>query len=224
MHHAHAAAPMRRSKQQLSPEECRAVLERGTSGVLALKGGPDGFPYAVPLSYVYVPADDAETAAEPAGERAVGDGSVPTEAPDAAAASADRILCDADCAASAAPDSAGIAAEASGSLFFHCAKTGFKLDMLAQDDRVSFCVVDQDRVVPEKFTTYYRSVIAFGRLRVVDDRERALAATRALGRKYNPGQEEALEQELSSGFPRMLVLELAVDALTGKQAKELVSR
>lgn len=173
MPHTHASHPMRRSKQQLSIGECRAVLERGASGVLALKGGADDFPYAVPLSYVFVPADDA--------------------------------------------------AEASGSLFFHCAKAGLKLDMLAQDDRVSFCVIDQDQVVPEKFTTLYRSVIAFGRLRVVEDRQRALAATRALGRKYNPGQEEALEQELSSGFSHMLVLELAVDALTGKQAKELVS-
>ena len=44
--------PMRRFKQALSPEECRAVLERGTSGVLALTGD-GGWPYAVPLSYVY---------------------------------------------------------------------------------------------------------------------------------------------------------------------------
>ena len=44
--------PMRRFKQALSPEECRAVLERGTSGVLALSGD-EGWPYAVPLSYVY---------------------------------------------------------------------------------------------------------------------------------------------------------------------------
>ena len=33
--------PMRRFKQALSPEECRAVLERGTSGVLALSGDGD---------------------------------------------------------------------------------------------------------------------------------------------------------------------------------------
>lgn len=44
--------PMRRFRQQLSPEECRAVLERGTSGILALTGD-EGWPYAVPLSYAY---------------------------------------------------------------------------------------------------------------------------------------------------------------------------
>ena len=43
---------MRRKRQQLSRAEAEAILERGTSGVLAV-AGDDGYPYAVPLSYVY---------------------------------------------------------------------------------------------------------------------------------------------------------------------------
>ena len=43
---------MRRSKQALSPEEMESILLGGTSGVLALQG-EDGYPNAVPLSYVY---------------------------------------------------------------------------------------------------------------------------------------------------------------------------
>ena len=43
---------MRRHKQLLNAEETAAVLNRGTSGVLALSG-EDGYPYAVPLSYVF---------------------------------------------------------------------------------------------------------------------------------------------------------------------------
>ena len=43
---------MRRFRQQLSQEECEAVLHRRTSGVLAVTGG-NSWPYAVPLSYVY---------------------------------------------------------------------------------------------------------------------------------------------------------------------------
>ena len=43
---------MRRKRQQLSREESIAVLERGTAGVLAV-AGTEGYPYAVPLSYVY---------------------------------------------------------------------------------------------------------------------------------------------------------------------------
>ena len=43
---------LRRKKQQLSETACQAILKRGTSGVLAV-AGDDGYPYAVPLSYVY---------------------------------------------------------------------------------------------------------------------------------------------------------------------------
>ena len=43
---------MRRKKQALRPEDCARILAQGTSGVLALLGD-DGYPYAVPLSYVY---------------------------------------------------------------------------------------------------------------------------------------------------------------------------
>ena len=43
---------MRRKKQLLSPEECAAILHRGSCGVLAL-GGHEDYPYAVPMSYVF---------------------------------------------------------------------------------------------------------------------------------------------------------------------------
>ena len=43
---------MRRKSQALAPELCRAVLDRNTHGVLALTGD-GGYPYAVPLSYLY---------------------------------------------------------------------------------------------------------------------------------------------------------------------------
>ena len=43
---------MRRKKQQLSDAACMELLEQCTSGVLAVLG-EDGYPYAVPLSYVY---------------------------------------------------------------------------------------------------------------------------------------------------------------------------
>ena len=43
---------MRRNKQQLSRAECEEILRRAASGVLAVSGD-GGYPYAVPLSYVY---------------------------------------------------------------------------------------------------------------------------------------------------------------------------
>jgi len=43
---------MRRNRQMLSTEDTRAVMGRCTNGVLACLGD-EGYPYAVPLSYVY---------------------------------------------------------------------------------------------------------------------------------------------------------------------------
>lgn len=43
---------MRRHRQQLSEEESISILQKSTSGTLALLGDND-YPYAVPISYVY---------------------------------------------------------------------------------------------------------------------------------------------------------------------------
>lgn len=43
---------MRRFKQQLTNEECEQILREGKRGVLALSGD-EGYPYAVPMDYVY---------------------------------------------------------------------------------------------------------------------------------------------------------------------------
>ena len=46
--------PMRRQAQQLPKREAESILQNASSGVLALLGD-DGYPYAVPMSYVYLP-------------------------------------------------------------------------------------------------------------------------------------------------------------------------
>ncbi|MBQ7355214.1 MAG: pyridoxamine 5'-phosphate oxidase family protein, partial [Clostridia bacterium] len=58
---------------------------------------------------------------------------------------------------------------AGGKIYFHSAVVGHKIDALRACDKVCFTVVDADEVVAEKFTTYYRSVIVFGRARILTD-------------------------------------------------------
>ena len=84
------------------------------------------------------------------------------------------------------------------------------------------CVVERDDVVPEKFTTYFRSVIAFGRVRVVEDEASRVAALRLLAGRFAPGMREAAEREIAQGFARVCLLEFTVEHLTGKEAIELV--
>ena len=155
---------MRRKKQVLSKEECELVLERGTSGVLAVLGD-GGYPYAVPLSYVY----------------------------------------------------------ANGKIVFHCAKQGHKLDAISKNDKVSFCVVDLDDVQPERYTTYFRSVIAFGRARVLEEEEKR-TAIEALAAKYTPDDPEGRKQEIEREYRALCVVAIEIDHLSGKEAIELVRK
>lgn len=155
---------MRRGKQALTPEQCGGVLERNTSGVLAVTGD-GGYPYAVPLSYVW----------------------------------------------------------RDGTLYFHWAVAGHKLDAVRADSRASFCVVDQDDVVPEEYTTYYRSVIVFGRVRIVDDPAEKRRAIEALSQKYRPGFPEEMAAEIDGAWDRFCVARLTAELVTGKQARELMN-
>ena len=109
-----------------------------------------------------------------------------------------------------------------GKLFFHCAKSGHKLDAIARNSRVSFCVVDRDEVVPAKFTTYFRSVIVFGRARVLEDAQEKRQAIEQLAEKYVPGDEAGRLREIDRAFSRLCMVEIVVDHMTGKQAVELV--
>ena len=155
---------MRRHKQLLNAEETAAVLNRGTSGVLALSD-EDGYPYAVPLSYVF----------------------------------------DGD------------------KLYFHSAKAGHKLEALRRCPKASFCVIDQDQIVPEEYTTYFRSVIAFGTIRELEDDSEKRAAIEKLARKYTPADSrENRDRAIDRDWAPLCMLEMTIDHMTGKEAIELV--
>lgn len=111
---------------------------------------------------------------------------------------------------------------ANGALYFHSAMTGHKVDAIRKCDKASFCVIAQDDIHPEKYTTYFRSVIAFGRIHIIEDDKEKLEIARLLGNRYNPNQEESLQKEIQSGLSRMLAIRFDIEHLTGKEAIELV--
>lgn len=107
-------------------------------------------------------------------------------------------------------------------IYFHCAKSGHKLDGIARNAKVSFCVVDQDRIVPEEYTTYFRSVIAFGKARILVEEGEKRQALERLAAKYSPDFEEGRKREIDSQIKQACLVEIAIDHLSGKEAIELV--
>ena len=111
-----------------------------------------------------------------------------------------------------------------GKLYFHSALAGHKVDAIRNCDKASFCVIDKDDVKPEKYTTFFRSVIAFGRIHIIEDEQEKQETAHLLGNRYNPDQEETLQKELEKGLDRMVMIRFDMEHLTGKQAIEMVKQ
>lgn len=109
--------------------------------------------------------------------------------------------------------------------YFHCAKEGHKLDAIRRNPKASFCVTGQDKVMPEEYTTYFRSAIAFGRIRILENDEEKRAAARKLAIKYAPADSEtARENTIEQSWTRLCMLEMSVEHMTGKEARERAIR
>lgn len=154
---------MRRFKQLLPQENAIEILNRNTSGTLALSGDND-YPYAVPISYVYI----------------------------------------------------------DGKLYFHSAKEGHKIDAIKKHEKVSFCVIDQDQIVPEKYTTYFRSVIAFGKAHLVEDENEMRRIATAIAMKYSANYKDGIPKEIDSSIRNLAIVEMIIEHMTAKEAIELV--
>lgn len=107
-------------------------------------------------------------------------------------------------------------------IIIHCAKSGYKLDAIVRDGKVSLCVIDADDIVPEEYTTYYRSVIIFGHARVVDDDEERRRVLSYFAAKYTPDDPDGCAREVDKTLARVCMVEISIDYMTGKEAKELV--
>lgn len=155
--------PMRRFKQELSKSDCEAILYSGKDGVLALSGD-DGYPYVVPLNYVYY----------------------------------------------------------NGCVYFHCALSGHKIDAIKNNDKASFCVIDKRDIIQEKYTTFFRSVILFGKICEVTDENEKIECTKVIAEKYSPDFKNGISREIEKSEKHLNALRLDIEHMSGKQAIELV--
>lgn len=156
---------MRRISQQLSREKDVEILTNARRGVLSVFGD-DGYPYGVPLNFVYDPSR---------GEL--------------------------------------------GSIFFHAAPVGHKLDAIRAYDKVSFCTMDEGYRNEGEWWYYVNSVICFCRASVVEDATLKHDELAALAKKYFPPEID-IEEDIAKNGDRINMIELRIEHMTGKNVQE----
>lgn len=101
------------------------------------------------------------------------------------------------------------------SIYFHCALEGNKLDNIQNNNKVSFCVVGDTMVLPDKFGTNFESVVIFGKAVEVYDAEKNEALLAFID-KYSGQYLEEGKEYIKKAGNRIKVIKIGIEGITGK--------
>lgn len=126
-------------------------------------------------------------------------------------------------------------------LYFHSAKQGRKVDVLARNANVTVVFVG-DKCVPENyspneleqmnsdasmavklisnvFTTEFESTIVTGVAKLVDNEEEKITAMRLICEKYTPDKMEYFDTAITAGLNRTNVYKVEMESISAKRKK-----
>jgi nitroimidazol reductase NimA-like FMN-containing flavoprotein (pyridoxamine 5'-phosphate oxidase superfamily) len=99
-------------------------------------------------------------------------------------------------------------------IYFHSAKEGHKISNIEMNNKVSFTVFDNVKIISETFTTKYQSVVVFGRAKIIPGNKEVLME---LIRKYSSSFIKEGKQYVDKSFDTTILVEITIDHLTGKE-------
>ncbi len=148
---------MNKQNRQLEDAAAKSLFTKGHHGILAVNGD-NGYPYAVPVNYVYL----------------------------------------------------------NDKIYIHSAKYGYKIEALQKDQKVCFTAIISAKVLPDKFTAAYESIIATGDVEFVTDQEEKMTALTAFIDNFSADFKENGMKFIAGAFAKTEVLAIKVQSLTGK--------
>jgi nitroimidazol reductase NimA-like FMN-containing flavoprotein (pyridoxamine 5'-phosphate oxidase superfamily) len=108
-----------------------------------------------------------------------------------------------------------------GKITIHGAKQGKKMDDIEANPRVCF-EVDTSEIIPSddpcNYTYSYRSVIANGTAKILEDPAERLEGLRLLTEKYAPGKGTALTEEHLEKYWNLNIVEITIHDMMGKKS------
>ena len=106
-----------------------------------------------------------------------------------------------------------------GRLYFHCATEGHKLDAIRACDKACFTVLDEPEKEPGEWWYHVKSVICFGRVKILSDPDERNSRLRSLGQKYFPSSYDLSSDILRNG-PKAEILAFTIEHMSGKAVRE----
>ena len=109
--------------------------------------------------------------------------------------------------------------EAEGVLYFHGGKAGHRVDAIKKDPKVSYCVYGDDEKREGDWAYYVKSVIVFGKARLVEGFDKTVAASLAITSKF-PVPDGYAESEVKKSGAATLCVAVDIEHMSGKLVHE----
>lgn len=103
-----------------------------------------------------------------------------------------------------------------GSIYFHCALEGHKLENILYNNHICFTVVDSVELLSSAFSTKYQSVVVFGTIKILNDNTEKRKGIQSILQKYSPDFYKKGLQYIDKSFDKMNVLKIDIERITGK--------
>ncbi len=109
--------------------------------------------------------------------------------------------------------------EEDDAIYFHCGNIGHRLDSIKKSNKVSFCVYDSGFKKENHWELNFKSVIIFGKIQIIDDKNLITKITTKLSYKFTQ-DENYIQKEIESALHRTLLLKLNIEHICGKSVTE----
>lgn len=109
--------------------------------------------------------------------------------------------------------------EEDGKIYFHGGKKGHKIDALRKHNKASFCVYDKGYIKDGEWALNIRSVIVFGKIDFIDDKQKINKIAKELSLKFTDDM-EYIDNEIENSGPGTLMFVLTPEKITGKIVNE----
>jgi nitroimidazol reductase NimA-like FMN-containing flavoprotein (pyridoxamine 5'-phosphate oxidase superfamily) len=104
-------------------------------------------------------------------------------------------------------------------LYFHCGKSGQKIDLLKANPRVCATIIEDNGIDTETCEHSYKSVVIRGKIVFVEDPAETAAAIRSMVsqlEKLNPDRFSTKLQKGNPSYDKLQILKLPIEQITGK--------
>ncbi len=102
------------------------------------------------------------------------------------------------------------------SIYIHCAFEGHKIESLKSHNLITLTVVGVTKVISNKFTTDYQSVLVRGKIEMVECDKQREDALEIFLEKYSPEDMIVGREYIKKSFHRTAILKISITSISSK--------